>query len=160
VDPSQDYTLYSGFVHLGAGLSCGFTGMAAGYAIGIVGDSVRLMSKSSEAMLNMVHAVRPCLRPRIKGICDDGSNPHLRRGTGLVRVRAPCCGAASESSLKVGPWQAHRCIDYEHENIRCSLFMTFTTTSVHSYKTTSVDLIVALRTVPRTLCREWLQGIL
>lgn len=44
VDPSQDYPLYSGFVHLGAGLSCGFTGLAAGYAIGIVGDSVRLLT--------------------------------------------------------------------------------------------------------------------
>jgi V-type H+-transporting ATPase proteolipid subunit len=41
VDPSQGYPLYSGFVHLGAGLACGATGMAAGYAIGIVGDSVR-----------------------------------------------------------------------------------------------------------------------
>jgi hypothetical protein len=99
VDPSQDYTLYSGFVHLGAGLACGSTGMAAGYAIGIVGDSVRLMSKSSEAMLSMVHVVRPCLRPRIQGICDNGSDPHLCRGTRLVRVRASCCGAASESDV-------------------------------------------------------------
>lgn len=41
VNPTQDYSLYSGFVHLGAGLACGFTGLAAGYAIGIVGDSVR-----------------------------------------------------------------------------------------------------------------------
>ena len=77
MDPSQDYTLYSGFVHLGAGLACGFTGLAAGYAIGIVGDSVRLVSKSSGAMLNMDHVVRPCLRPRIQGICDHGSDPHL-----------------------------------------------------------------------------------
>ena len=45
VDPSQDYPLYSGFVHLGAGLACGFTGLAAGYAIGIVGDSVRLVTR-------------------------------------------------------------------------------------------------------------------
>lgn len=99
MDPSQDYTLYSGFVHLGAGLACGSTGLAAGYAIGIVGDSVRLMSKSSEAMLNMAHAVRPRLRPRIEGICDDGSDPDLCRGTGLVRVRASCCCAASESDV-------------------------------------------------------------
>jgi V-type H+-transporting ATPase 16kDa proteolipid subunit len=41
VDPSKDYPLYSGFVHLGAGLACGCTGLAAGYAVGIVGDSVR-----------------------------------------------------------------------------------------------------------------------
>ena len=31
----------SGFMHLGAGLSVGLTGLAAGYAIGIVGDGVR-----------------------------------------------------------------------------------------------------------------------
>lgn len=28
-------------MHLGAGLACGFTGLAAGYAIGYVGDAVR-----------------------------------------------------------------------------------------------------------------------
>jgi len=31
----------SGFLHLAAGLSVGLTGLAAGYAIGIVGDMVR-----------------------------------------------------------------------------------------------------------------------
>ena len=40
VDPSKDYSLFTGFIHLGAGLSCGLTGLAAGYAIGIVGDAV------------------------------------------------------------------------------------------------------------------------
>ena len=32
---------FSGFMHLGAGMSVGMTGLAAGYAIGIVGDAVR-----------------------------------------------------------------------------------------------------------------------
>merc|ERR1712117_377724 len=32
----SEYTLYKGFVHLGAGLSVGLSGLAAGYAIGIV----------------------------------------------------------------------------------------------------------------------------
>ena len=32
----------SGFMHLGAGLSVGLTGLAAGYAIGTVGDMVSL----------------------------------------------------------------------------------------------------------------------
>ena len=41
VDPAQEYPLYNGFVHLGAGLACGLTGMAAGYAVGYVGDAVR-----------------------------------------------------------------------------------------------------------------------
>lgn len=31
---------YSGFMHLAAGLSVGLAGLAAGYAIGIVGDMV------------------------------------------------------------------------------------------------------------------------
>ncbi|KAF9972036.1 v-type proton ATPase 16 kDa proteolipid subunit 2 [Actinomortierella ambigua] len=32
------YSLFHGFVHLGAGLCVGLTGMSAGYAIGVVGD--------------------------------------------------------------------------------------------------------------------------
>lgn len=40
VDPLKDYPLYTGFVHMGAGIACGMTGMAAGYAIGCVGDAV------------------------------------------------------------------------------------------------------------------------
>jgi len=39
VNPSN-YSLAAGFIHLGAGISCGTTGIAAGYAIGLVGDSV------------------------------------------------------------------------------------------------------------------------
>ncbi|KAG9080227.1 H(+)-transporting V0 sector ATPase subunit c [Ceratobasidium sp. 370] len=31
--------LFTGFVHLGAGLSVGLSGLAAGFAIGIVGDA-------------------------------------------------------------------------------------------------------------------------
>jgi ATP synthase proteolipid subunit len=43
VDPTIEYPLYKGFVHLGAGVACGMTGMAAGYAIGHVGDAVRVL---------------------------------------------------------------------------------------------------------------------
>jgi len=39
--PQQTYSLYNGFMHLACGLSVGLTGLAAGYAIGIVGDTVR-----------------------------------------------------------------------------------------------------------------------
>ncbi|KAG1742378.1 ATP synthase subunit C-domain-containing protein [Suillus paluster] len=39
LSPTKDYTLAAGFIHLGAGVSCGMTGIAAGYAIGHVGDS-------------------------------------------------------------------------------------------------------------------------
>lgn len=35
------YAIYSGFIHLAAGLCCGLTGLAAGHAIGLIGDAVR-----------------------------------------------------------------------------------------------------------------------
>jgi len=38
--PGQHYSLFTGFMHLACGLSVGLTGLAAGYAIGIVGDMV------------------------------------------------------------------------------------------------------------------------
>jgi len=53
--PTVDYPLYKGFVHLGAGLSCGLTGMAAGYAIGTVGDAcVRAYLHESKTFVVMV----------------------------------------------------------------------------------------------------------
>lgn len=38
--PEKNYSLFEGFMHLACGLSVGLTGLAAGYAIGIVGDMV------------------------------------------------------------------------------------------------------------------------
>lgn len=38
--PEMQYSLFNGFMHLACGLSVGLTGLAAGYAIGVVGDSV------------------------------------------------------------------------------------------------------------------------
>lgn len=35
----QQQALYTGFIQLGAGLSVGLSGLAAGFAIGIVGDA-------------------------------------------------------------------------------------------------------------------------
>ncbi|KAH6912672.1 V-type ATPase [Coprinopsis sp. MPI-PUGE-AT-0042] len=50
-----NYPLFSGFVHLAAGLACGFTGLAAGYAIGHVGDScVRALVHESKVFVGMV----------------------------------------------------------------------------------------------------------
>jgi len=39
LDPGASYSLFSGVVHLAAGLSVGLAGLAAGYAIGIVGNA-------------------------------------------------------------------------------------------------------------------------
>lgn len=53
VNPALDYSLFAGFVHLAAGLSCGMTGCAAGYAVGIVGDAVsRRCIRSKFIMFN------------------------------------------------------------------------------------------------------------
>ncbi|KAJ7250884.1 V-type ATPase [Mycena haematopus] len=49
------YPLFTGFVHLGAGLACGLTGMAAGYAIGLVGDAcVRAYVHEQKVFVGMV----------------------------------------------------------------------------------------------------------
>lgn len=46
---------YSGFLHLAAGLCVGLTGLAAGYAIGIVGDmGVRSYMLQSRIFVGMV----------------------------------------------------------------------------------------------------------
>jgi len=37
--PKSSYSLFSGVVHLAAGLSVGLAGLAAGYAIGLVGNA-------------------------------------------------------------------------------------------------------------------------
>ncbi|KAF2807302.1 vacuolar ATP synthase-like protein 16 kDa proteolipid subunit [Mytilinidion resinicola] len=53
--PPKNYSLFAGFMHLSAGLSVGLTGMAAGYAIGIVGDTgVRAFMRQSRIFVGMV----------------------------------------------------------------------------------------------------------
>lgn len=42
--PEKHYSLFEGFMHLACGLSVGLTGLAAGYAIGIVGDMVKRLA--------------------------------------------------------------------------------------------------------------------
>jgi len=55
MSPDTPYPLYSGFLHLAAGLSCGLTGMAAGHAIGIVGDAcARAYMFQSRVFVTMV----------------------------------------------------------------------------------------------------------
>lgn len=53
--PAKNYSLFTGFMHLAAGLSVGLTGLAAGYAIGIVGDmGVRCYMQQSRVFVGMV----------------------------------------------------------------------------------------------------------
>ncbi|MCJ1427947.1 v-type proton ATPase 16 kDa proteolipid subunit 2 [Sticta canariensis] len=95
--PKQNYSLYkfvtlgisipqenltssghSGFLHLGAGLSVGLTGLAAGYAIGIVGDMPG----------------RTILYVAIENLRRHGIDTDFRRGVGTVRAsRVPRSGA-------------------------------------------------------------------
>merc|ERR1711981_1453432 len=51
----EKYSLYKGFVHLGAGLAVGLSGLAAGYAIGIVGDAgVRGTAQQPRLFVGMI----------------------------------------------------------------------------------------------------------
>ncbi|KAK2754435.1 v-type proton ATPase 16 kDa proteolipid subunit 2 [Arachnomyces sp. PD_36] len=53
--PPSHYSLFNGFLHLGAGLSVGLAGLAAGYTIGIVGDQgVRSFMQQSRVYVGMV----------------------------------------------------------------------------------------------------------
>lgn len=55
MSPDDTYSLFTGFMHLAAGLSVGLSGLAAGYAIGIVGDmGVRCYMQQSRIFVGMV----------------------------------------------------------------------------------------------------------
>ncbi|KAL1411542.1 v-type proton ATPase 16 kDa proteolipid subunit 2 [Vanrija albida] len=54
INPGK-YSLFQGFIHLAAGLSCGMTGMSAGYAIGVVGDAcIRVYLYENRVYVTMV----------------------------------------------------------------------------------------------------------
>lgn len=49
------YSLFKGFLHLGAGLSVGLSGLAAGFAIGVVGDAgVRGTAQQPRLFVGMI----------------------------------------------------------------------------------------------------------
>ena len=51
----KDYTLYKGFSHLSSGLCCGLSSLAAGIAIGIIGDSgVRALAQTDRIFIGMM----------------------------------------------------------------------------------------------------------
>jgi V-type H+-transporting ATPase 16kDa proteolipid subunit len=53
--PDKSYSIFQGCMHLACGLSVGLTGLAAGYAIGIVGDTgVRAYMQQSRIFVGMV----------------------------------------------------------------------------------------------------------
>jgi V-type H+-transporting ATPase proteolipid subunit len=55
LSPTEPYSLFNGFMHLASGLCVGFAAMAAGYAIGIVGDEgVRQLMNQSRLFVGIV----------------------------------------------------------------------------------------------------------
>ena len=77
-----------GFVQLGAGLSVGLAGLAAGFAIGIVGDAgVRGTAQQPRLFVGMVRAgLISYPGTSIFSIHFADSYSHLRRGVGSLRV--------------------------------------------------------------------------
>lgn len=52
---ANGYRLFDGFIHLGAGLSVGLSGLAAGFAIGVVGDAgVRGTAQQPRLFVGMI----------------------------------------------------------------------------------------------------------
>jgi F0F1-type ATP synthase membrane subunit c/vacuolar-type H+-ATPase subunit K len=50
-----NYSFYDGYAHLASGLSCGFSSLAAGLAIGIVGDAgVRANAQQDKIFVGMI----------------------------------------------------------------------------------------------------------
>merc|ERR1712224_733993 len=55
LDPPDQYSQYSGYAHLGAGLTVGMSSLAAGLAIGIVGDAgVRANAQQPRLYVGMI----------------------------------------------------------------------------------------------------------
>lgn len=57
-EPTADgnhYTSYAGYAHLGSGISCGLSCLAAGLAIGVVGDAgVRAVGQNERLFVGMI----------------------------------------------------------------------------------------------------------
>jgi F0F1-type ATP synthase membrane subunit c/vacuolar-type H+-ATPase subunit K len=86
--PPESYSLFSGFLHLGCGLSVGLAGLAAGYAIGIVGDTVRPTSRHPKKLpILMQSAGSSRVHATVSYLRRHGPYSHFRRSPGSLRVR-------------------------------------------------------------------------
>ena len=95
--PAVDYPLFNAFLHLACGLSVGLTGLAAGYAIGEVGDTVRCTSTySSDYGLANANATagREGVYAAVEDIRRHGLDTDRRRGSRVIRVRTVNSNAA------------------------------------------------------------------
>ena len=86
----MEMTLFQGFVQLGAGLSVGLAGLAAGFAIGVVGDAgVRGTAQQPRLFVGMVSVLRQPHRMCWTGGC----KPGWRRK--VQEAQSPSCRLAS-----------------------------------------------------------------
>jgi hypothetical protein len=77
-------------MHLACGLSVGLTGLAAGYAIGIVGDVVCVPRKSIDPSLQANRfSGRSFVYVTITDLCWNGLDFDFRRGFGTLWVLSP-----------------------------------------------------------------------
>lgn len=82
----KSYSLYNGFMHLACGLSVGLAGLAAGYAIGIVGDSVRVDKATQDRLKLTLWAGRSSIHAAIPDLCWYGPDLDFRRSSWSIRV--------------------------------------------------------------------------
>ncbi len=77
----------SGFMHLACGLSVGLTGLAAGYAIGVVGDMVAfsLLGRDHEQNTNQLSG-RPIIHAAVEDLRWNGPHLDFRGSVGPLRV--------------------------------------------------------------------------
>ena len=87
--PALEYSLFNAFMHLACGLSVGLTGMAAGYAIGQVGDTV-CQSRRAETDGMEANLIPGCksVHAAVENICRHGAYLNFWRGAGSIWVRS------------------------------------------------------------------------
>lgn len=75
-------------MHLAAGLSVGLAGLAAGYAIGIVGDMVCGLSSypGLPGLPLTSHTGRSIIHAAVTDICGHGAHTNFCRSLGSLRV--------------------------------------------------------------------------
>lgn len=83
--PEKEYSLFAGFMHMGAGLSVGLSGLAAGYAIGIVGDAVRTKVETRREQ-SLTGTGCTLFYAPVEDLRWHGPHPHFRRSPGSLRV--------------------------------------------------------------------------
>lgn len=85
----QQMPLFTGFIQLGAGLSVGLSGLAAGFAIGIVGDAgVRGTAQQPRLFVGMILIL---IFAEVLGMFPNGSFGVLSLTMFYRSIRSYCC---------------------------------------------------------------------